>query len=93
MLPLVKLNEYVYELKQGAHEWRILLDTTLKKLVTNGHMCPHLFIIIQQKVISRLVLGMYVDDILCQGTKPKNFLGFTNNYHQSFQSLSILFYG
>ena len=30
MPSLVKLNKYLYGLRQAAHEWRLLLDSTLK---------------------------------------------------------------
>ena len=68
---LVKLNKCIYGLRQAAHEWRILLDSTLKgfgftQLKTDA--CIYHITINNQSITGTLILGVFVDDILCLGT-------------------------
>ena len=71
MPPIVKIQKCIYGLKQASFKWRLLLDTTLKslgfiRLQTAKYICK------VEKSFSgfseRLILGVYVDDILCLGT-------------------------
>jgi len=69
MPSIVKLNKCIYGLLQAAHEWRNLLDRTINRfgfvqLKTNE--CVYKYSI----NTSSLILGVFVDDILCLGTDP-----------------------
>jgi Reverse transcriptase (RNA-dependent DNA polymerase) len=71
MPELVKLNKCLYGLRQAAHEWRQLLDSTLKgfgfhQLRTDE--CLYKILISTNNIINTLYLGIFVDDILCLGT-------------------------
>jgi len=73
MPSLVKLNKGFYGLRQAAHEWRLLLDSTLKgfgftQLKTDA--CVYHLTVLDQTVTSTLILGVFVDYILCLGTSP-----------------------
>ena len=67
----MKLNKCLYGLRQAAHEWRILLDSTQKsfgftQLKTDA--CVYQFTIANLPISGTLILGVFVDDILCLGT-------------------------
>ena len=58
-------------MRQAAHEWRILLNSTLKgfgftQLKTDA--CVYHLTIANQPISGTLILGVFVDDILCLGT-------------------------
>ena len=64
MPSLVKLNKGFYGLRQAAHEWRLLLDSTLKgfgftQLKTDA--CVYQLTVLDQTVTSTLFLGVFVD--------------------------------
>ena len=82
MPPLVKLQKCIYGLKQAAFKWSLLLDTTLKSigfLQLKSDKCIYK----KEKSINgishRLLLGVYVDDILCLGTNSE----ITSWFHQT----------
>jgi hypothetical protein len=68
MPAVVKLNKCLYGLRQAAHEWRLLLDTTLK---TQGFSqfktdaCIYKISKLINNVSETLFIGVFVDDILC----------------------------
>ena len=69
----------LYGLRQAAHEWRLLLDSTLKcfgftQLKTDA--CVYQLTVVDQKVTGTLILGVFVDDILCLGTSSSIFQWF-----------------
>jgi hypothetical protein len=80
MPPLVKLQKCIYGLKQAAFEWHLLLDTTLKSI---GFLQSDKCIYKLDKSINgtphRLLLGVYVDDILCLRTNSE----ITSWFHQT----------
>ena len=68
---LVKLQKCIYGLKQAAIEWRLLLDTTLKSigfLQLQSEKCIYKLEKSFNGSAHRLLLGVYVDDILCLST-------------------------
>ena len=67
MPPIVRLNKYIYGLRQATFECRLLLDTTLKKidfLQLQTDKCIHILNRTYNNISERLILGIYVDDIL-----------------------------
>ena len=90
MPSLVKLNKGFYGLRQAAHEWRLLLDSTLKgfgftQLKTDA--CVYHLVVVHQPVTGALILGVFVDDIFYVW-EPVNLLfnGFNPSYQTNFQS-------
>jgi hypothetical protein len=74
MPPLVKLQKCIYGLKQAAFEWRLLLDTTLKSigfLQLQSDKCIYKMEKSFHGISHRLLLGVYVDDILCLSSNPE----------------------
>jgi hypothetical protein len=68
MPPVVKLNKCLYGLLQAAHEWRHLLDNTLKsqgfsQFKTDA--CLYKISKLINNVSETLIIGVFVDDILC----------------------------
>jgi len=58
-------------LKQAAHVWRLLLDSTLKGFGFNQlktDACVYHLTIANQPITGTLILGVFVDDILCLET-------------------------
>jgi len=71
MPSLVKLNKCLYGLRQAAHEWRKLLDSILKGFGFNElktDACVYHLTVIDQNINGTLILGVFIDDILCLGT-------------------------
>jgi len=71
MPPIVKLNKCLYGLRQAAHEWRNLLDMTLKTLGFHQFQTDACLYKIKQSINNfpqTLILGVFVDDILCLST-------------------------
>jgi hypothetical protein len=71
MPSIVKLNKCLYGLKQAAHEWRQLLDITLKgfgftQFQTDA--CLYKILLPFNNIVHTLILGVFVDDILCLST-------------------------
>jgi hypothetical protein len=67
---VVRLNKCIYGLRQAAHEWRNLLDRTIKTIgfiQFKTDECVYKYT--HQK--SNLIIGVFVDDILCLGTDPE----------------------
>jgi len=74
MPPIVKLNKCIYGLKQEAHEWRQLLDVSIKffgfqQLKTDA--CTYKISKLFNKTIHQLFLEIFVDDTLCLGTSSQ----------------------
>ena len=71
MTSLVKLNKCLYGLRQAGHEWRKLLDSTLKGFGFNQlktDACVYQLTFIDQNINGTLILGVFVDGILYLGT-------------------------
>jgi len=68
MPPIVKLNKCLYGLRQAAHEWRNLLDKTLKTMGLSQFKTDACIYKINKSINTlqkTLILGVFVDDILC----------------------------
>ena len=68
MPPVVKLNKCLYGLRQAAHEWRNLLDMSLKTLGFQQFKTDACIYKISKSINNlqqNLILGVFVDDILC----------------------------
>jgi hypothetical protein len=81
MTSIVKLNKCIYGLRQAAYEWRLLLDTTLKKIgfiQLQTDKCIYSINRSNNNVQEKLILGVYVDDILCLGST----ITITSWFHQ-----------
>ena len=71
MPPVVKLNKCLYGLRQAAHEWRNLLDMSLKALGFSQFKTDACIYKITKSINNlpqTLILGVFVDDILCLST-------------------------
>jgi len=71
MPPIVKLNKCIYGLKQAAHEWRKLLDLSIKDLGFHQFQTDACIYKLSKNILDKdhtLYLGVFVDDILCLGT-------------------------
>jgi hypothetical protein len=81
MPSIVKLNKCIYGLRQAAFEWRLLLDTTLKKIgliLFQTDKCIYSLNRSYTNVKETLILGVYVDGILCLGSTTN----ITTWFHQ-----------
>ena len=79
---LVKSNKCPYGLRQAAHEWRKLLDSTLNSfgfIQLETDTCVYKLTVIDQNINGTLILGIFIEDILC--------LGDSKSLIQWFQSL------
>ena len=82
MPPSIKLNKCIYGLKQAKYEWRHLFDTTIKQfgftqLLTDA--CLYKIHRDINNINGSLILGIFVDDILCLGTSTSIISWFQNN--------------
>ena len=87
MPDIVKLNKCLYGLKQAAHEWLQLLDTTLKLFGFKQVKSDECLYIIHHpfdSVTHTLILGIFVDDILCLGSTPTIIHWFTSQMTSKF---------
>jgi hypothetical protein len=69
---LVKFNICLYSLRHAAHEWRQLLDSSLKRfgfVQLKIDACVYKLTVIDQNINGTLTLGVFVDDIFCLGTR------------------------
>jgi len=85
MPSIVKLNKCIYGLRQAAFEWRLLLDTTLKKIgfiQLQTDKCIYSIHRSHATVSETLILGVYVDDILCLGST----MSITTWFHQQLSN-------
>jgi hypothetical protein len=87
MPPIVKLNKCIYGLKQAAYEWRHLLDKTLKQLGFTQLLTDACLYKIHHSINNIrefLILGVFVDDILCLGTSTSIISWFQNQLSTKF---------
>jgi hypothetical protein len=87
MPSIVKLNKCLYGLKQAAHEWRQLLDITIKEfgfqqLKTDA--CLYKITHTLNNNNHSLLLGVFVDDILCLGTSTSIIKWFQDQMASKF---------
>jgi hypothetical protein len=91
MPAVVKLNKCLYGLRQAAHEWRNLLDKTLKsqgfsQFKTDA--CIYKISKIMNNNSETLFIGVFVDDILCL-SKSQNLIQWFHREMSTQFSITI----
>ena len=79
----IKLQRFLYELKQSEHMWyNRLREYLLKKGYMNNHICPCIFI--KKSETKFAIIAMYVDELNLVGN-PKKLTRTTNYLKKEFK--------